>query len=533
VIKEPSPDLSPVLRNKELMSDTATDNKRIAKNTILLYIRTFLVMIISLYTSRVVLQVLGVEDYGVYQVVGGMVAMFAVISQSLSSAISRFITYEIGSGNTERLSFVFSTSRVVQLVIAIIVVIVGEIVGLWFMHTQMQIPDGRLEAANWVLQFSLISFVVNLLSIPYNACIIAHEHMKMYAYVSIIEALGKLAICFLIMASPIDKLVYYALLLMLLSVLIRIIYTIYCRRYFNECKSPIHFHKNIFEGMFGFAGWSFFTNTNFLLNTQGVNMLINVFFGVTFNAARGLANQVEGAVVQFVNSFTTAINPQITKSYAAGEKEEMFNLVCRGAKFSFFLMYLMALPLIFEADMVMHIWLTVVPEKTVLFVQLSLILGMFDCIGSTSVTACMATGKIRKYSLVIGTLGLLEFPLVWIAFSAGGAIELAYYLYIVVKAVVILVRMLLMRGMVGMPVSVYLTNGLLPIAIVAVVAAVPSVLVAISLPQGYLRLIVSIVVGVLSVGMTALYLGMTKGERTTIISKAMVVVNERILKRKQ
>lgn len=515
------------------MSDTATDNKRIAKNTILLYIRTFLVMLISLYTSRVVLQVLGVEDFGVYQVVGGMVAMFAVISQSLSSAISRFITYEIGSGNTERLSFVFSTSRVVQLVIAIIVVIVGEIVGLWFMHTQMQIPYGRLEAANWVLQFSLISFVVNLLSIPYNACIIAHEHMKMYAYVSIIEALGKLAICFLIMASPIDKLVYYALLLMLLSVLIRIIYTIYCRRYFNECKSPIHFHKNIFKEMFGFAGWSFFTNTNFLLNTQGVNMLINVFFGVTFNAARGLANQVEGAVVLFVNSFTTAINPQITKSYAAGEKEEMFNLVCRGAKFSFFLMYLMALPLIFEADMVMHIWLTVVPEKTVLFVQLSLILGMFDCIGSTSVTACMATGKIRKYSLVIGTLGLLEFPLVWIAFSAGGAIELAYYLYIVVKAVVILVRMLLMRGMVGMPVSVYLTNGLLPIAIVAVVAAVPSVLVAISLPQGYLRLIVSIVVGVLSVGMTALYLGMTKGERTTIISKAMVVVNERILKRKQ
>lgn len=514
------------------MSDTSSNNKRIAKNTILLYVRTFLVMVISLYTSRVILQVLGVEDYGVYQVVGGMVAMFAVISQSLSSAISRFITYEIGSGNTERLNSVFSTSRVVQLVIAIIVVIVGEIVGLWFLYTHMQIPDGRMEAANWVLQLSLISFVVNLLSIPYNACLIAHEHMKMYAYVSIVEALGKLGICFMIMASPIDKLVYYALLLMLLSVIIRIIYTIYCRSYFCECKSPLHFHRNVFKEMFGFAGWSFYTNTNFLLNTQGVNMLINVFFGVTFNAARGLANQVEGAVIQFVNSFTTAINPQITKSYAAGDKMEMYTLVCRGAKFSFFLMYLMALPLIFEADTVMHIWLTVVPEKTVLFVQLSLILGMFDCFGSTSVTACMATGKIKKYSLVIGTLGLLEFPLVWIAFAAGGAIELAYYLYIVVKAVVIIVRMLLMRGMVGMPVRMYLSRGLMPIVIVAIVAAIPSVIVTMSMPQGYLRLIVSIVVGVLSVGLAALYLGMTIGERTTIISKALTVLNNRMIRSK-
>lgn len=508
------------------MSDNTANNKRIARNTILLYARTFLVMVISLYTSRVILQVLGVEDYGVYQVVGGMVSMFAVISNALSSAISRFITYDIGSGNRERLAAVFSTSQVVQLVFVGIVLIVGEIVGLWFMHTHMQIPEGRMDAANWVLQFSLISFCVNLLSTPYNACIIAHEHMKAFAYVSILEAVCKLVICFLLFASPFDKLIYYALLLMILSIGIRVIYTVYCHRHFEECKAPIKFYKPIFKEMFGFAGWSFFTNTNYLLNTQGVNMLINVYFGVTFNAARGLANQVEGAVIQFVNSFTTAINPQITKSYAAGERDSMYQLVCRGAKFSFFLMYIMALPLICEAATVLDIWLTVIPEKTVLFVQLSLVLGMFDCFGSTSVTACMATGKIRKYSLVIGTLGLLEFPLVWVAFSAGADIEMAYYLYVVVKTIVIIARMFLMKSMVGMPVKDYLLKAIVTSLVVAIVAAVPSAIIVLVMPQSILRLLISMVVGVFSVSITALFIGMTKGERMAVVNKTQEFINK-------
>ena len=505
-----------------------TSNQRLAMNTILLYVRTFFVMIISLYTSRVILQVLGVEDYGIYQVVGGMVAMFAVISNALSSAISRFITYEIGSGNNERLAAVFSTSQVVQLVIAAIVLLLGELVGLWFMHTHMQIPDGRMMAANWVLQFSLISFCVNLLSIPYNACIIAHEHMKAFAYVSIIEAVCKLAICFMLYASPFDKLVYYAFLLMLLSIGIRAIYTIYCRRHFVECKTPMKFHKSIFKEMFGFAGWSFYTSTNYLFNTQGVNMLINVFFGVTFNAARGLANQVEGAVMQFVNSFTTAINPQITKSYAAGDKVEMYQLVCRGAKFSFYLMYIMALPLICEASTVMNLWLTVIPEKTVLFVQLSLIIGMLDCFGATSVTACMATGKIRTYSLIIGTLALLDFPLVWVAFSMGSQIEIAYYLYICVKALVIFTRMFLMRRMVGLPVRDYVFNAILPSILVAIIAAIPSVVIVMCFPQSFTRLLLSVVVGVLSVALVAFFIGMSRGERAMIVTKAKEFVKRKM-----
>lgn len=510
------------------MPDKSVSNsKRIAKNTMLLYARTFFVMIISLYTSRVILHVLGVEDYGVYQVVGGMVAMFAVFSQSLSSAISRFITYELGSGNAKKLAYVFSTSKVVQLIISAIVFLFGEIIGLWFMYNHMQIPDGRMEAANWVLQFTLVSFCINLLNIPYIACIIAHEHMKAFAYVSIFNAISQLGICYILLISPIDKLVFYGLLSMLISIGIRFIYVIYCKRRFEECHSPFYFHKAIFKEMFGFAGWNFFTNTNYLLNTQGVNMLINVFFGVTFNAARGLANQVESAVIQFVNSFTTAINPQITKSYAAGEKNEMFQLVCRGAKFSFFLMYIMALPLICEAATVLDLWLTVIPPKTVLFVQLSLLLGIFDCFGSTSTTACLATGKIRVYSIVIGTIGLLEFPFVWVAFSAGAEIEMAYYLYIVVKTAVIIARMFLMKRMVGLPVQSFITKAVIPSVLVAILSSIPSVVVVMYLPQTIIRLIISVIVGVISVGITALFVGMTTDERSFILSKVIKLVGIR------
>lgn len=305
-------------------------------------------------------------------------------------------------------------------------------------------------------------------------------------------------------------------------------YIIYCRHHFVESLSPYRIHNSIFKEMFGFAGWGFFTNANYLLNNQGVNMLINVFFGVTFNAARGLANQVEGAVIQFVNSFTTAINPQITKSYAVGDRDVLYQLVNRGAKFSFFLMYMMALPLIFEASTVLNIWLTVIPDKTVLFVQLSLILGMFDCFGNTAVTACMATGKIRTYSLVIGILGLLEFPLVWIAFAAGAEIEFAYYLYIFVKTLVILVRMFIMQNMVGMPVKQYIVRAILPSLSVAIMAALPLLAVAYLLPPSILRLIVSVVVSVFSVGLSALFIGMTSGERTFLVSKLQVLIKSKL-----
>jgi len=499
---------------------SSINNSRIAKNTILLYVRTLFVMIVTLYTSRVILQVLGVEDYGVYQVVGGMVAMFAVISTSLSAAISRYITFEIGTGNDERLKRIFSTSIVIQIVISVIVLVLAEVIGLWFVNTQMQIPDGRLNAAYWVLHCSLITFVINLLSVPYNACIIAHEHMKAFAYVSIIEVLLKLGICYLIIISPIDRLVSYAILMAIIALLIRVIYTIYCHEHFEESRVKIVFDRGIFKEMFGFAGWSFFTNTMSVFNNQGVNMLINVFFGVTFNAARGIANQVENAVVQFVNNFTVAVNPQITKSYAAGDKEGMYKLVCRGAKFSYYLMLMMALPLICEADKILHLWLTEVPPHAVILVQLSLILGMLDSIGSSGFTACMATGRLKKYALVISSIGILEFPLSWLAFKLGGAIEISYYLYIFVKTAVVVARMFLLRDMVGLPVMMYVKEVFGPILLTSIIAAIPSFLIIHIIPESFQRLLASILVGVSMTGLSAMYMGMDSHERRVVLDKA-------------
>lgn len=504
------------------MSET-TSSKRIAKNTLLLYIRTFFVMLISIYTSRVILQALGVEDYGVYNVVGGIVSMLAIISNAVIAAISRFITYEIGSGNTKRLNEVVSTSKVILFVLAGIVFVLTEIVGVWFLTTKMQIPDGRMNAAMWVLQCSIVSFCVSLIAIPYNACVIAHEHMKAYAYISLLEALLKLGICFLLMISPIDKLITYAVLMMLLSVLIRSIYSIYCHHYFEESRTPIHFYKPVYKEMFGFAGWSFFTSANSVLSTQGVNMLINVFYGVTFNAARGIANQVQNAMIQFVSSFVSAINPQITKSYAAGEISDMHRLVCRGAKFSYYLTLIMVVPVFFEAEMILNVWLTVVPEKAVLFTRLSLIIILMDGAGYTSYTANLATGKIKKYSIVLSTITLFIFPMTWVAYALGQSVEMGYYITIISNLFYHIARLFLTQENVGLPVKKFVIEVYVPVLFTTLLAIIPSVIICYYMPLSYMRFFVSVFVGVgMSAGMSFV-VGMTKIEKSFVLDKIALI----------
>lgn len=508
------------------MSETSSNNKRIAKNTIFLYIRTLFTLLVSLYTSRVVLQMLGVDDYGIYNVIGGLVAMFSVGSGALSISISRFITFEIGHGDKDKLRRIFSTSVLIQLGISLLVVCLAEIIAIWFIRNEMQIPADRLDAAEWVLHWSVLTFCISLISIPYNACIIAHEHMKVFAYISILEVSLKLAVCFLLVVSPFDRLKFYAVLLAVVAVVVRLVYAAYCHRHFEETQGKTVFDKAILKEMLGFSGWSFFTNTTSVLNNQGVNMLINVFFGVAVNAARGIALQVESAVVSFVNNFTMAVNPQITKSYASGDIHRMYSLVCNGAKYSYFAMLLMALPIICETETILNIWLTEVPEHTVIFVQLSLILGMCDCVGSSGYTACMAAGKIRKYSLVITPLGLLEFPFVWIAFSLGAPVESAYYLYVFVKVVVIIARLFLLREMIGLKVKTFVIKVFRPILFTTAAAIIVPVMIIYMLPPSLYRLALTLVAGLSSVTLSSLYLGMSQGERTVIISKAMQIIKK-------
>lgn len=508
------------------MGTNAVNNKRIAKNTVILYARTLFVMFVSLFTSRIILEELGIENYGIYNIVGGLVGMFSVISTSLTSSSSRFITFEIGRGDKEVLRKTFSTSIIIQASLAIIVFVVCELVGTWFLETQMQIPQGRMYAAKWVLQFSIISFCIGLITIPFGACIIAHERMSIYAYLSIFNSLMNLAICYLLSISPIDRLIFYTILGFLVNQTTTIINITYCKRNFEESRGKITFDKEIFYKMAGFSGWSFFNNTTYILNNQGINMLINIFFGVTVNAARGIAAQVENAVHQFVNNFTVAINPQITKSYASGDLDSMHLLVCRGAKFSYFIMLIMALPIIIEAEQILNIWLINVPQYAIIFTQLALVMGMCDCIGSSGYTACIATGNLKRYSIIITSIGIMEFPIAWCFFAMGALPEYAYYTYIAVKITVLIVRMFLLESMVGLKVSMYLRNVFVPIILTTILAIICPITLSFYLEQSLLRLMIIVTTSIISVSLCALYIGMTKGERNVIISKVQNMIQK-------
>ena len=501
------------------MTDQLGNNKRIAKNTLLLYIRTIFLMLITLYTSRVILEQLGVDDYGIYNVVGGVVAMFSVISSALSSSISRFITFELGKGDIKRLTTIFSTSVNIQLGLSAIILLIGETVGLWFINYKMNIPPDRIIAANWVFQCSILTFCINLISVPYNSCIIAHEKMSAFAYISILEAALKLLICYMLIVSPVDKLIAYSLLMLFVAILIRFVYGLYSARNFEECKYRMCYEKDIVKEMTGFAGWSFFPNVAWIFNTQGVSVLINLFFGVALNAARGIASQVESAVMMFVRNFTTALNPQITKYYANGDKENMFLLMCRGTKFTYFLTLLMVLPLFLETEYVLQLWLKEVPTHTVIFVQLSIIGSIINNIGNTCYTACQATGNIKRYSIVVTTVGFLVFPLTWLGFKLGLPVESTYIIYILVYICVSIACMLMTRWLLQFPLSMFLRKALLPMVSTTVLSAILPVLLCTHMQSSFIRFLVICIVSVLSTCVVIYIIGLTQGEKDLLNKK--------------
>lgn len=483
-------------------------------------------MAITLYTSRVILNALGVEDYGIYNVVGGVVAMFSLISGSLSNAISRFITFELGRGNIKRLGIIFSTSVNIQLGLSLLILILGAVIGGWFLNTHINIPEGRMTAANWVLYCSLLMFCINLISIPYNACIIAHEHMAAFAYVSILEASLKLLICYLIVVSPVDKLISYAILLVIVALIIRFVYGIYCNRHFEECHYRLIYDRTLLRQMGSFAGWQFLANGCWLFNTQGVNILINMFFGVALNAARGIATQVDGAIQQFVNNFMTAVNPQITKNYAAGRIKEMFILVCRGAKFSYFLLMLFAIPVMLETEYVLTLWLKNVPDYTVVFLRLTIIGSMLNMLGGTGLTACFATGRIKTYSIWITSIGILVFPFTWIAFKCGLPVESTYIIFIIIYTGVNIVRLYIMKYIMHFPPILFIKKVVIPMITVTPVAIIlPSLIINLMIPS-FWRLCLTIIVSLISSSIAIYYIGLTNKERNAVTKKIYEICNK-------
>lgn len=499
------------------MQDSNT--QRIAKNTVILYFRMFVMMAIGLFTSRIVLQTLGVKDYGTYNVVGGVVSMFSIVSSSLSTSISRFITFELGRENKERLNRIFSTAINVQLLLSVIVVVLMELVGVWFLNTQMNIPEGRMGAANWVFQLSIISFVLGLLMVPYNASIIAHEDMGVFAYMTLLDAVLKLLIVYVLYITPFDKLITYALLLFCVTLLMQSIYAIYCKRHYGECTYHFVHDKPLLKEMTSFAGWNLLGNGSWILNNQGVNILINIFFGVTLNAARGIATQVDTMVQNFVGNFMTALNPQITKSYAAGNLDYMHKLIYAGAKYSAFMMLFFVIPICLEADLILHLWLgDVVPAYAPIFVRLTLLSSMCVILGNTLITAVFATGKIRNYELVMGLMALSNFPIVWIAFKLGASPVAAYIVYFFVYFVMIFVRLYMVKDLIHMSAWTYVKEVFLRVAIVGLLSLSLPLLITYLEEDSVLRFMEVCTASVVCSLVSIVLYGMKSEERTMVLS---------------
>jgi O-antigen/teichoic acid export membrane protein len=479
-------------------------------------------MLIGLYTSRVILKTLGVADYGTYNLVGGVISMFSILTSSLSTAISRFITFELGKGQGERLNRVFSTSVNVQLILGGVVVLLGETIGVWFLNTHLQIPADRMVAANWVLQCAIASFVLGLLMVPYNASLIAHENMNIFAYISILEAVLKLAIVFALYISPYDKLITYAMLLFAVSCLIRWIYASYCKQHYEECKFRLVYDKSLLKGMTGFAGWHILSDGSWALNNYGINVLLNIFFGpvtgLVLNAARGIATQVDNIVQSFVRNFMTALNPQITKSYAAGDFEYMHKLVFAGAKYSFFLMMFFTIPILLETDLILELWLDIVPDYTVVFVRLTLLSSMCVILGNTLITSILATGKIRNYELVIGGMALSVFPITWMAFKLGASPVATYVIYFCTYFMMIFVRLYMVKDLIHISAWSYVKEVFIRVSVVGAGALLFPLLITFLQDDSVLRLLEVCFSSVVCVIGSVFLLGMKKDERTLVFT---------------
>lgn len=503
------------------MSDTSVNNKRIAKNTLLLYVRMLFIMGVSLYTSRVVLNTLGVEDYGIYNVVGGVVAMFGFINGAMSSATQRFITFALGKGDMDNLQKVFSTTLQIHALIATIILILGETVGLWFMYTQMQIPADRMDAAFWVLQCSIMSAIVMIVSVPYNADIIAHEKMSAFAYISILEAVLKLAIVFLLLVFTQDKLVLYSALVLCVQLFIRFCYGRYCNKHFPESKYRHVWDKRLFMEMTGFAGWSMFGNLSAVLYGQGLNMLLNVFFGPVVNAARAVAVQVQSVMQQFVSNFQMALNPQITKTYAKGEMDEMHQLMFRSARFSFYLLFLLSLPVLFEADFILTIWLKTVPDNTVTFLRIIICTSLIYTLANPLIIANQATGKVRRYQAVCGSILLLILPVSYVCLKLGCPAYSVFIVHFCMEALTQLARIIMLRPLIGVKIKDFFKHIYARVFIVIVLSSIAPATVYYNMNDTVLRFFVLSVACLLSVSIVVYSVGLSQSERTFVKSKVL------------
>lgn len=475
-----------------------------------------LTILVNLYAVRVIWDVLGIEDYGIYNIVGGIVTMFVFINNAMVASSQRFISFELGKGELNRLKRIFSISLTVHMMLAIGILILAESIGLWFLNEKLNIPTNRIYAANWVYQCSVIAFLINVISVPYNAVIVAHEHMKQYGYFGILEAILKLLIIFLLVCIPFDKLITYSILVACVALIMRIIYGIYCRKQFLECHYKFFNDHHLIKDMFSFAGWSFIGNLGFSVRDQGLNIVINLFFNVAVNAAKGIANQIGNVVNGFAGSFQMALNPRITKLYASGDKESMLQLVYRGCKFSAILMMFIVIPLYFASDEVLKLWLGKVAPYTTGFMQLILIMILIDSMVSPITTALQATGRIKWFQITVSIIMIANIPLAWFWLKLDSNPYIVVYVSIITSAIALLARLILLHREISFNYISYLIKVIIPIIIIFGISFFASSGLYHIFPQSILGLIGYVVCSLAVIAISTFICGLDSTERVYI-----------------
>ncbi len=446
-----------------------TNNSRIAKNSIMLYFRMLFNMAVTFYTSRILLNILGVTDFGIYGIVGGIVALFGFLNGSMSSATSRFLTFELGQGNFERLKKTFSSAFIAHLIIGLIILILAETIGLWWFENKLVIDPNRIVAARWVYHFSIITSIITIIQVPFNALIIAHEKMNAFAYIEILNTFLKLSVVLLLQLNYMDNLILYSFLILLTTSLITLIYKIYCNYHFNESKYSSKVSKDIIKPMLSFSGWELFGNFANMAKSQGNNILLNLFFGVVLNAAYAISNQVYGAVGQFIGSFQMAVTPQIVKSYANDDMPRFFNLIYKSCRLSYLIMLIPVIPIFYNIDFILAFWLKNPPTYTSEFVILILIDTMINSLVGPLAIGAKATGKIKKYQIIVGLLLFLNLPITYFIFLVYKIPTLMFWIRIILSLITLVYRLIFLKSVVALPITDFLKNVILKIVLPSVI----------------------------------------------------------------
>ena len=495
------------------------DQKRIAKNTAILYVRMLFIMVVSLYTSRVILSTLGEVDFGLYNVIGSIVIAFSFLNGVLSSACSRYFAIELGRKDEKALNNVFNLNITLFLILGVVIFILAETIGLWFMNHKMQIPPDRMGAAQWVYQCSVVAFVINMITAPYRSIVTAREDMKVHAYCSVVEAVLKLMIVYVLTVIPYDKLSIYAILNLGLSVGVGAFYHFYCRHYYKECRFSFYFERKLFVEIFHYTKWQVLGAIADIGKNSGVNIILNMFFGALLNAARGIAYQVNMNINQFVVNFTMSFNPQIIKSYAVGETKEMMNLVFFSSKISYFLLFVLVFPVCVEINPILAVWLGEVPEYTAIFCRLTLLASLVDSLSYSLATAVRATGNVRLFqSLVSGTL-LLAVPIAYVMYKWGGFEPTSvFYMLLIISCVAQILRIYVMARIHKMHISEYIRQVIAPILGVTILSLPLPLIVRGFMDNSIWTSLLVIIMCMVSAALNIFFVGLTATERAKLIS---------------